>query len=224
MNQKAINNANALINELGEKLVTCNLNCEGINNNPKLGIIPRCLIQENRNGKKSCVIVGLNPGKCKNQERQYYLTKGIKFNSLYGYFFESNLNNRPYFKRTRDLITLLGFDGNILWTDLTKCECLGKNGRVPVQTLRVCINKFLRKEVELFKCSTIFALGNIAFDFCALSFPNHFVVGLPHPSGSYGNFNKLKKRVISHPKHFIDNISKIKDGHGNYRVVHLSKI
>lgn len=65
-----------------------------------------------------------------------------------GNFFESNLNNRSYFKRTRDLITLLGFDGNILWTDLAKCECLGKNGKLPIQTLRVCINRFLRKEVN----------------------------------------------------------------------------
>jgi len=213
-----------MINELGEKLVKCNLNCEGINNNPKLGIIPRCLIQENRDGKNSCIVVGLNPGKCKNKEREYYLSKGIKFDSLSGYFFESNLNNRPYFKRTRDLITLLGFDGDILWTDLAKCECLGKNGEIPIQTLRVCINRFLRKEVELFKCSTIFALGNVAFDFCALSFPNHFIVGLPHPSGSYGDFTKLKKRVLSNTKHFTDNISKTKDDNNNYRAVHLSKI
>jgi len=212
-----------MINKLGEKLVKCDLNCEGINNNPKKGIIPRGLIQERRNGKNSCIVVGLNPGKCKIKEREYYLKKGIKFDSLSEYFFE-NLYNLPYFKRTRDLITLLGFDGNILWTDLAKCECLGKNGRVPIQTLRVCINKFLRKEIEIFKCSTIFALGNIAFDFCALSFPNHFIVGLPHPSGSYGDFNKLKKRVISNPKYFTDIISKPKDSNGNYRAVHLSKI
>ena len=212
-----------MINELGEKLVKCSLNCEGINNNPKLGIIPRGLIQENRNGKNSCIVVGLNPGKCKSEERQRYLMKGIKFDSLSGYFFESNLNNQSHFKRTRDLITLLGFDGNILWTDLVKCECSGKNGRVPIQTLRVCINRFLRKETELFKYSTIFALGNVAFDFCALSFSNHFIVGLPHPC-SFGNFNKLKKRVISNPKHFTNNISETKDSYGNYRAVHLSKI
>ncbi len=71
-----------MINELGKKLVKCDLNCEGVNNNPKLGIIPRCLIQENRSGKNSCIVVGLNPGKCKNKEKQYYLAKGIKFDSI----------------------------------------------------------------------------------------------------------------------------------------------
>lgn len=165
-----------MLKKLGEELVNCNLNCESINNNPTLGIIPRCLIIENRHGK-NCIVVGLNPGKCKKKERDYYLNRGIKYESLSGYFLESNLKNRPYFKRTRDLITMLGFDGDILWTDLAKCECLGKNGKISIQTLRVCINRFLRKEIKYFKCSTIFALGNVAFDFCALSFPDHFIVG-----------------------------------------------
>ncbi len=213
-----------MLNKLGNKLVKCDLNCEGINNKPKLGIIPRCLIQEKRNGKNSCIVVGLNPGKCKSKERQYYLAEGIKYDSLLKYFIKSNLKNRPYFKRTRDIITLLGFDGNILWTDLAKCECLGKNGSVPIQTLRVCINRYLRKEIELFKSPTIFALGNIAFNFCALSFPNHFVVGLPHPSGTYGDFNKLKKKIVSREKYFTNHISKIKDSNGNNRAIHLSKI
>lgn len=213
-----------MINELEKKLIKCNLNCEGVNNNPKKGIIPRCLVQENRKGKNNCIVVGLNPGKSKSKERQYYLADGIKFDSFPKYFFESNIYNRPYFKRARDLITQLGFDGNILWTDLAKCECSGKNGRVPIQTLRVCINRFLRKEIGVFKCSTVFALGNVAFDFCALSFPNHFIVGLPHPSGSFGNFSKLKKRVTSNPRRFAKNISEIKDKSGNYRAVHLSKV
>jgi len=213
-----------MLNELGEKLVKCNLNCEGINNNPKKGIIPRCLIPEKRNGTNKCIVVGLNPGKCKKKERNYYLTRGIKYKSIVGYFFESNLNKRAYFKRTRDLITQLGFDGNILWTDLVKCECLGKNGKIPVQTLRVCINKFLREEINLFKCSTIFALGNVAFDFCALSFPNHFIVGIPHPTGSYGVFTKLKKRITLNPNYFIDKISDRKDNNGNYKAIHLAKI
>lgn len=212
------------LNELGEKLVKCNLNCEGINNNPKEGIIPRCLIPEKRSGTNTCIVVGLNPGKCKKKERDYYLAKGIKYESVVGYFFESNLSSRPYFKRTRDLITRLGFDGDILWTDLVKCESLGKNGKIPVQTLRVCINRFLRKEINLFKCSTIFALGNVAFDFCALSFPDHFIVGIPHPTGSHGNFGKLNKRITSNPKQFIEKISNKKDNHGSYRAIHLAKI
>ncbi|MDD5438215.1 MAG: uracil-DNA glycosylase family protein [Patescibacteria group bacterium] len=213
-----------MLKDLQINLIKCNLNCEGIKNDPKKGVIPRCLVLEEREGKNNCIVVGLNPGKCNKQERRYLLKNGIKFNTFSRYFFESGLKDRPYFKRTRDLITLLGFRGDILWTDLAKCECLGKNGKLPVQTLRVCIDRYLRKEVEMFECSTIFALGNVAFDFCALSFPDHFVVGLPHPSGSYGDFYKLKKRVKRYTKYYLKNISKTKDSNHNYQAIQLSKI
>jgi hypothetical protein len=213
-----------LLNKLGNKLVKCNLKCEGVNNNPKEGIIPRCLIPEKRKGVKKCIVVGLNPGKCKKDERQYYLSEGIKFTSLSNFFFGSKLKNRQYYKRTRDLLTGLGFDGNILWTDLAKCECLGKNGCLPVQTYRTCINRFLRKEIEVIKYKTIFALGNKAFEFCALSFPNHFVIGLPHPSGTYGEFAALKKKIASNKRRFINEVTKTNDNNGNPRAVHLSKI
>jgi uracil-DNA glycosylase len=212
------------INDLGEELVKCSLKCEGINNNPKLGAIPRGLFLEKRNGKKRCIVVGLNPGKCKEWEREYFRNNGIKFDSLSKSFHETNLKSVRYFKRTRDLITSLGFDGDILWTELVKCECIGENGKIPVQTLRVCIDRFLRKEVKLFECQTIFSLGNMAFDFCALSLPNHFVVGLPHPSGSYGDFNRLKERVLSDTKRFTNIISETKDSNGKFRAIHLSKV
>ena len=107
---------------------------------------------------------------------------------------------------------------------MVKCESSGKNGKIPVQTLRVCIKRFLREEIKSFKCSTIFALGNVAFDFCALSFPNHFIVGIPHPTGSYGDFTKLRKRITVNPNYFIDKISYRKDNNGNYRAIHLAKI
>lgn len=213
-----------MILKLGNKLVKCNLNCDGIKNNPKQGVIPRCLIVEKQNGKNNCIVVGLNPGKCKEKEKKYYLNKNVKYSAISEYFFESNLHNAPYFKRTRDLISKLNFNGDILWTDLAKCECADKNGRLPIQTLRVCINNYLRKEVEIFKCTTIFALGNVAFNFCALSFPNHFIVGIPHPSGSYGNFSKLKKQIETNPKYFVKKLSFSKDRNKNFLALHLAKM
>lgn len=213
-----------MLNELGEKLVKCDLHCQGINNNPGVGIIPRCLILEKRKVGNNCIVVGLNPGKCKKNERDYYLTKGIKYSSISGYFYESNLNSRPYFKRTREIITLLEFDGDILWTDLAKCECLGENGTIPIQTLRVCIHRFLKQEIRLFECSTVFALGNRAFDFCALSFPNHFIVGIPHPTGSHGDFSELKEKIVKDTQYFIRKVSEKRDNDGNYRAFNLSKI
>ncbi len=212
------------INELGKLLVSCNLNCEGANNNPRRGVIPRCLILERRQGKKKCIVVGLNPGKCKRGEKEYYLKYSQTYDSVKSYFFESNLKNLAYFKRIRDLISILRYKGDILWTDLAKCECFEKNGSLPIQTLRVCINRFLRKEVKLFKAPTIFALGNVAFNFCALSFPSHFIIGLAHPTGAYGNFIRLKKSITKNPKHYVKNLAHQKDRHGHYMAIHITKI
>lgn len=211
------------IDKLGNKLVSCRLNCEGINNNAKKGIIPRCLIVEERIGKKNCIVVGLNPGKCKKGERQYYIDHGFSYQSIKDYFEDSGLKGRAYFRRTRDIILELGYDGNILWTDLVKCECLKGIAEPPVHTLRVCINKFLRHEVKLFKSLTIFALGKVAFNFCALSFPEYFIVGLPHPTGPYSNkaFNDLQKRIVKSRRVFIKELSKQVDGHGHYRALRL---
>ena len=213
-----------MLNELGEKLVKCDMHCDGIKKDPQKGIIPRCLIVETRAGKGVSIIVGLNPGKCKEEEKDYYLSRGIKFASIAGYFTNSNLHDRPYFKRMRILISALGFKGDILWTNLAKCECSGKNGDVPMQTLRVCINSFLRKEIDVFRSSTIFALGNRAFEFCALSFPEHFIVGIPHPTGSHGDFVHLQEKITVSPAPYLVAIAERKDTNSNYRAIRLVNV
>ena len=216
------------LSTLWERLVHCGLNCEWITNNPKKGIIPRCLHIEKRKGKRKCIVVGLNPGKCNLKEREFYLENGIHRNSVQK-FFEQKLSwktpyKSPYFKRAREMISKLWYDGTILWTDLVKCECSGPNGSILIQTLRVCVNKFLRKEIEIFKSNVIFTLGNKAFDFCSLSFPNHFVVWLPHSSWSYGDFLRLMKNVNKSSKAYMKILAKPKDKNGNYKALKLSEI
>lgn len=206
---------------LGEKLVSCDLRCEGINNSPAQGIIPRCLILEKKGAGKASVVVGLNPGKCNQLEKDYYLSHGIKYSSVDEFF--EKIKNYRYFKLTRDLLDILGFDGNILWTDLAKCESLEGIKSPPIQTLRVCIGRFLREEINMFQDSTIFALGNVAFNFCALSFPHQFVIGVPHPTGSHGDFSLLMKTIEKDPSHFINKISDVKDLSGNYKAIRLTE-
>ena len=212
------------LKELGEKLVKCNMHCEGVKNEPQKGIIPRCLILEPRKGEGTSIMVGLNPGKCDEEERNYYLDNGIKFASIADYFFKSHLHERPYFSRMRQLVTTLGFKGDILWTNLAKCECSGKNGDVPMQTLRVCINRFLRKEIDVFQSSTMFALGNKAFEFCALSFPEHFIVGIPHPTGSHGDFVHLHEKITVSSAPYLVAIAERKDTNSNYRAIRLVNV
>lgn len=204
---------------IGKKLSRCNLKCKGIVNKPSKGITPRCLIYEKRiSNQAGAIIVGINPGKCGEEERKYY-RKNYSYNILLNYW-DLKIKNLAYYKKSRRIITELGFKGDILWTDLAKCECKGKNGDVPVQTLRICIDRFLDKEIKSLPDSfVIIALGNIAFNFCALRFPNYFVVGLPHPTGAWGTYKRLMDNIKSNKKKYTTELTKKKDRYGNFRAI-----
>ena len=222
------------IEKIGEKLVSCRLRCPGIQIKRSKGIIPRGLILERKPGKNSCIVVGLNPGKCGKREREHLKLGKFTYQSFRAYFDADEplgsqkrmLRNVPYFKKARNFITdELKFDGDILWTNLAKCECEGRNGVVPVQTLRVCINRFLRSEIEAFECDNIVALGNEAFDFCALSFPERFVIGVVHPA-SYGPFHKMVQQMKNDKfKKYVLNLiwENRKDKNGHLRAIKISE-
>lgn len=202
-------------------LIGCKMKCGGVVNSPTMGIIPRCLVLERRGAGKGAIVVGLNPGKCGSEGRKYFIEHKNDFKAFKKYFF-LKLRNVSYFKRARNILSLLGFRGDILWTNLVKCQCIGKNGIIPVQTMRVCISKFFKKEIEsVFPKYTIFALGNRSFEFCSLSFPSHLVIGLPHTSGSFGTFVYLYKKVEKNPEKFKKIISVKKDKNGYYQAIKL---
>jgi len=206
------------IDKIGKKLVNCKYQCEGVINNPHEGILPRCLIFEDRTGKKGSIVVGLNPGKAKKREKDFYMENNNTYDTVKKYW-DGKVKHLKYYSKLRDLVSILEFDGPILWTDLAKCQCSDENGILPIQTMRICIDTYLRKEIELFPTYTIFGVGNIAFDFCALSFPNHFVIGIPHPTGSYGNFSRLMKNIDRNKQKYLKEISSKKDKSGRYRAL-----
>ena len=202
-------------------LIACPMGCGGVINEPSKGIIPRCLVLENRRKGKGAIVVGLNPGKCPRAERSFFVQHKNDPKAFRKYFFQK-IKNITYFKRARNILSLLGYEGDILWTDLVKCQCSGKNGVIPVQTMRTCISKFFKNEIkEVFPKYTIFTLGNKAFEFCALSFPNHLIIGLPHTSGSYGTFVHLYRKVEKNPEKFRKIISVKKDKNGHYQAIKL---
>lgn len=94
---------------LAKELFPCNLNCEGILKDLKKGIIPRCLFFEKQKGKNDAIVVGLNPGKANQEDKNYFLRHNGGYN-----VYENLYYGYPYYKKTRELISLLGFDGNIL--------------------------------------------------------------------------------------------------------------
>lgn len=191
------------ITKIGNDLIHCNKRCEGISNKPREGILPRCLILETckRKKTKGSVIVGINPGKSNKREKEYYIENGITYDSIVSYWMKK-ISGKKYYKWPRILANNLGLVGPILWTEMVKCE--SKDVAQPMtfrnypQTFRTCTDSFLCNELELIPSSwPIFALGTVAYSALGFLFPNRTIIGIPHPTGSYGQFNRLIEQINS---------------------------
>jgi hypothetical protein len=183
------------LERLGERLVVCNYpGCKGNVRNQnidkdKSGIVPRCLIWEDRDRPgRGCIVVGINPGHAEGPEQDAMRAdasyKGVKT------FWDKHIKIKSYYKWPSKVVRELGFDGPILWTELAKCETINKEMKVlPLQTFRNCMKQHL-EEIELFSEYQIVTLGDLVFDAISYRFPNRSVIGIPHPK-SYGQFHKL---------------------------------
>src|SRR5437868_6248857 len=111
------------INAIGRDLVRCNIYCRGIALNHSEGILPRCLILETagRAEGKGSIIVGINPGRSKQHERDLYRRNGQTYEQEVSYW-QKHIAQHRYYKRLRHFADELGFKGAILWTELVKCE------------------------------------------------------------------------------------------------------
>lgn len=211
------------VNNIIKSLLKCRFQCEGIHmvlnekKEIKDGIIPRSLWldESNEPSSKTCIILGINPGKAPKEERKEYTNyENIdKLQSKYNDFYNNltketanqlmNLFNKReethkksekgkkhnYFIRSKNLANKLGYE-NILWSNLCKCQNSGKE-LPPVQTFRTCMNLFLREEMKLFHDVLIIAAGNKAYEIVSYMFPNRFVIGIPHPTGNFPFFSHL---------------------------------
>ena len=191
MNTKICN----AIRDIGEQLTTDNsygkyddLECDLAK-----GIIPRGLIYEDENRDTNglgCAMVGLNPGKASKKERAFFKSEPLSYERFCLYWRE-NILQYPYYKRLRKLADEIELKGPILWTELVKCQSK-INGQLSVQTIRDDINKYLFKELEDIPDNwPLFGIGNKAFEILSFRFPNRLILGVPHPTGSYGLFPKL---------------------------------
>jgi len=181
------------ISQLGNELVNCNLNCSGISNNIQNGILPRCLYLEtnNRYETNGCVVVGINPGRGSNFERDYYLNNGTSYQTILN-FWNQHGRNHLYYRYLTDFVNLAGYRGPILWTELAKCESNTNTAIPPLQTFRTCTNNFLRRELESVPNDwPLIAIGRETYSAISYLYPTKSVLGLPHPTSSRGFFNRL---------------------------------
>lgn len=201
------------IEKIGRDMVRCNICCPGIALNSSEGILPRCLYleTEGRLGSRGSVIVGINPGRSKPQEREFYQSNGQTYEQEVRYW-ERYIFNHPYYKQLRHFVNELDFGGAILWTELVKCEnASAESGLPPLQTFRTCASTYLLKELqEVPNNWVLLAISKDSYNALAYMFPSRPVIGVPHPTGSRGQFHRLfgaGKRLLPEVKAQVESIS-----------------
>lgn len=82
---------------IGERMVVCGEDCEGIQRNQIDGILPRCLILETESRSKSggSIVCGINPAPAPPREVQFYRKNGISYQSLLRWLEEYKLKDIP---------------------------------------------------------------------------------------------------------------------------------
>lgn len=195
--------------QIGTDMVGCTRGCAGIACNQPIGILPRCLVleTEGRSGGHGTVIIGMNPGRSAENEQKFYRDHGQTYQQTVAYW-EGNNNDgvgysHPYYKRLRGYMDELGFNGAILWTELVKCEN-SPNEAPAMQTFRTCTRLYLQRELEAVPGDwPLIAVSGETYKATAYIFAERTVIGVPHPTGSFGNqFHRLRD---------VDSLVKVKD-------------
>ncbi|MBI4301119.1 MAG: hypothetical protein HY664_00750 [Chloroflexi bacterium] len=193
MKEFSIDQISRQIYKIGCQLVDCDEECSGVQKDKGEGILPRCLVFEtdNRTDGRGSVIVGINPGRSRPVERQFYIKNGPNYEQVLA-FWNKKIWNDPYYDRLRKLVHELGFGGPILWTELVKCENGERVEQLPLQTFRTCTRAHLTQELELIPQDwPLIAVGREAYKALAYLYPSRVVIGIPHAKGSHGQFSKL---------------------------------
>ncbi len=182
------------ITNIGREMVSCGLSCAGIHRDQRIGSLPRCLVLETsgRPSSAGSAIVGINPGRATQKERDFYLARGGSYDAVVEWFKIVGVRHR-YYTGLRKLVDQIGLSGPILWSELAKCENAPlATGLLPLQTLRRCSGLYLQRELAAIPPSwPIFAVGGEAFRALAYLHPERIVIGAPHPTGAYGHFARL---------------------------------
>jgi hypothetical protein len=176
--------------------------CEGIYRDQSAGVLPRCLILERRDEHgRGCLVTGINPGRSSDAEPAYYHRHGTSYDAVVAYWHE-RVRGIRYYARLRRLVDQIGLSGPILWSDLAKCEnAPSVDGLIPLETLRRCNGRFLHRELAVLPAEwPILGVDLEAYKALAYMVPDRTVLGVPHPTGSRGQFVRLFRDELLVPE------------------------
>jgi DNA polymerase len=183
-------------------IVSCPLRCAGIRNEPERGVIPRSFYCSGSTSV-DLLIVGKNPGHSPEWEQSAYrgLTASVCVKThldIVKKLFTGELSVPTRFhanllRRVGGVLgvapTLEAVFSRAALTALVKCESIGaKTDNLPLTTAETCADRYLRREIALYKPAYILALGHEAYRY--LSQPRvRQIIRLPvgelyHPSWS----------------------------------------
>jgi hypothetical protein len=173
------------IDELGASMVSCR-QCSAASTAAH-GTPPRCLWFEQATDAQSGVIaVGLNPGKASLEEISFYEQQGVAYEGTVDYL-RREAKRIPYFIAMRRLVRAAFGIRHIHWTEVAKCELRQGEPGVPLDMRRKCIELHLKKELLLLPRDwPVVAAGRVAFEVMSVLCTERPVIGVPHPTGSFG--------------------------------------
>jgi len=142
---------------------------------------------QGRSSGCGCAIVGINPGHAKKDEINFYKREGAKYDVVVKYW-HKKITSRRYYVKLRGLMDSFGLSGPILWTELAKCENAPGINFPPLKALRMCTGQFLTRELEVIPPKwPLIGIGMEAYKALAYCYPAKTVIGVPHPTGAYGD-------------------------------------
>lgn len=177
--------------------------CPGIIKDAQNGCPPRGFYTQGNPGDISIMVVGKNPGHVLAKERSMYIgesPEGIvqKQFDFIGSIFESTYSGSSGDSRSlrfqKNLLRYLAYFLDMsekdvfkkcVLTNIVKCSTIGEQDKLSSRTLSECFNKYLLKEIELFRPKVILALGREVETYLKTAGVELPVIYIKHPSYFY---------------------------------------
>jgi len=173
---------------LEKELMQCKKRCEGVRNSIKEGVLPRYTMISDSGDKINCIVVSLAPPKTAARDQKMF-AEARDYKEAFKQY-HNRVKSSAFYTKLDNFRNELGLNGSTIWTTLCKCERI-KGKKLPSETIQRCAQNHLAKELELAdKSAPIIAVGNRVFRTLKQNFPERFVLNVPAPDGSQGDFQK----------------------------------